>query len=174
MESGATGIGPCRELELFIEDQAFSPSYDWLPSPPPFSKLVDRRHTGKRRKRDNLLTGEGGEGGKRSQIIRRQESLVRYESFNTLCLVYNTFDWFRLQNYKLPISYTGLYSNPQFLVDKDLHITSQALIWVNRALNNCSSFPKRLNYALLRIKADFLLIQNALPIWKMFGLFSAQ
>ncbi len=50
----------------------------WLlphPLPSPVSKL-DRRHTGRLRKRDNLLTEEGG---------RRRESLVFYKSFNTLC-----------------------------------------------------------------------------------------
>ncbi len=34
------------------------------PPPLPGSKL-DRRHTGRLRKRDNLLTGEGGDGGRR-------------------------------------------------------------------------------------------------------------
>jgi hypothetical protein len=48
------------------------------PSTSPVSKL-DRRQTGRLRKRDNLLTGEGGEG----QIIRRRDSLVLYQSFNT-------------------------------------------------------------------------------------------
>ena len=40
------------------------------------------RHTGRLRKRNILLTEEGG--GRRSQIIRLRESLVRYKSFNTL------------------------------------------------------------------------------------------
>jgi hypothetical protein len=43
---------------------AFSRSYDFdfaLRRPPPVSKL-DRRYTGILRKRDNLLTGEGGKG----------------------------------------------------------------------------------------------------------------
>ncbi len=53
--------------EWFKEDQTFSLSYDLAPpSTPshlsPVSKL-DRRHTGRLRKRDNLLTGEGGWGG---------------------------------------------------------------------------------------------------------------
>jgi hypothetical protein len=41
-------------LERFIEDQAYSPS----PSPPFHVSNLDRRHTGRLRKRDNLLTGE--------------------------------------------------------------------------------------------------------------------
>ncbi len=40
----------------------------------------DQRHTGRPRKRDILLTGER----ERSQILRPQESLVLYKSFNTL------------------------------------------------------------------------------------------
>jgi hypothetical protein len=55
----------------------------WLlphPITPPVNKL-DWRQTGRLRKRDNLLTGEGG---RRNQIIRRSESLVLYKSFNTL------------------------------------------------------------------------------------------
>ncbi len=40
--------------------ETFSRSYDFaLRRPPPVSKL-DRRHTGRLRKRDKLLTGEGG------------------------------------------------------------------------------------------------------------------
>ncbi len=56
---------PSESVEWFIEDQAFSPSY-YLPPPPhppPVSKL-DRRQTGRLRKRDNLLIGEGGRGAK--------------------------------------------------------------------------------------------------------------
>ncbi len=47
-----------RDTEWFIEDQAFSLSYP-LPTTSPVSKL-DRRHTRRLRKRDNLLRGEGG------------------------------------------------------------------------------------------------------------------
>ncbi len=48
----------------FIEDQTFSLSSDLAPPPPPpFSKLV-WRHTRRLRKRDNLLTGVGGGGGR--------------------------------------------------------------------------------------------------------------
>ncbi len=58
----------------------------WLlaPYPSPGSKL-DRRHTGRRRNRDNLLTVRGvGRVWARSQIIRPQEILVLYKSFHTL------------------------------------------------------------------------------------------
>ncbi len=52
-------------IEWFVEDQTVSPLYYLAPPPPPphfshhYSKL-DRRHTGRLRKRDSLLTGEGG------------------------------------------------------------------------------------------------------------------
>ncbi len=52
-------------IEWFLEDQAFSPSYDLAPPPPPFpvSKL-DRQHTGILRNKDIFLTGVGrGRGG---------------------------------------------------------------------------------------------------------------
>jgi hypothetical protein len=48
--------------ELFIEDQAFSPSYDSdPPQPPPLSPVskLDKRNTGRLRKRDNSLKGGG-------------------------------------------------------------------------------------------------------------------
>jgi hypothetical protein len=73
-----------KSIELFIEDQAFSLSYDLAPSPPPptavsklslsFSVFPGRAYRGGR-----------GEGVGRSQIIRRRGSLVLYKSFNTLC-----------------------------------------------------------------------------------------
>ncbi len=47
------------------------------PTPSP----LDRRHTGRRRKRDNLLTVEGGRGRVRSRILWPQVSLVLYKSF---------------------------------------------------------------------------------------------
>jgi hypothetical protein len=50
-----------------------------IPSPPPPVRKLDRRYTGRLRKRGNLLTGEVG-------IIRRPERLVLYKSFNTLCI----------------------------------------------------------------------------------------
>ncbi len=48
-----------ESVEWFIEDQAFSRSYDSTPFLYPVRKL-DRQHTGRPRKRDNLLMGVGG------------------------------------------------------------------------------------------------------------------
>ncbi len=53
------------------------------PTPSPVGKL-DWRHTEKLRKRDNLLTGAGGREWARSKIMRPEECLVLYKSFNTL------------------------------------------------------------------------------------------
>jgi hypothetical protein len=73
-------------IQWFIEEQAYSPSYDLAAHPPPptspVSKL-DGRYTGRLRKEDNLMTGKRGRGCGRSQIVRRRESLVLYKSFNT-------------------------------------------------------------------------------------------
>ncbi len=66
---GTPATPPSSESnEWFIKRQAFSPVL-WFcssstPSPSPVRK-ADRRHTGRLRKSDNLLTGEGGEGGGR-------------------------------------------------------------------------------------------------------------
>ncbi len=80
---GGLGVGffsiQSESIECFIEDQAFSPSYDLAP----VSKL-DGRHIGRLRKRDNMLTREGRGGWGRSQIIRQRGSLVLFKSFNTL------------------------------------------------------------------------------------------
>ncbi len=56
-----------ESIEWFIEDKAFSPSYDLAPPPPPplrpaISKL-DWPHTGRLRKKDNLMTEEGEKPG---------------------------------------------------------------------------------------------------------------
>ena len=78
-----------RSLKWIIEDQAFSPSYDLAPpSPSSSASKLDWRRAGRLRKRDNLLTGDGGWGRGRSQIIRRRRSLDLYNSVNTLCLHY--------------------------------------------------------------------------------------
>ncbi len=72
-----------ENIEWFIESQAFSRSYYLAPRPPPPSSPVsklDRRHTRRLRKRDNVAGG----GWRKSSIIRPQESLVLYKSFNTL------------------------------------------------------------------------------------------
>ncbi len=78
-----------RVLHDFIEAQSFLRSYGLaptspLPSTPPVNKL-DQRHTGRLRKRDHLLPGGVCiRGWARRQIIRPQESLGLFESFNTL------------------------------------------------------------------------------------------
>jgi hypothetical protein len=67
-------------IECFIEDQAFLAVVWFGSSPTPSTSIskLDRRHTGRLRKGDNLR------GWGRRQIIRRRESLVLYKSFNTL------------------------------------------------------------------------------------------
>jgi hypothetical protein len=55
----------------------------WLlahPLPLSLVSKLDRRHTGRLRKRDDLLTGEVGKG----RVRRPQKSLVLYKSLNTL------------------------------------------------------------------------------------------
>jgi hypothetical protein len=49
-----------ESIEWFIEDLALLPSYVWLIAHPLPSVKLDRRHRERQRKRDNLLTGEGG------------------------------------------------------------------------------------------------------------------
>ncbi len=56
-------------------------SYDSAPPPLPPGNKLDRRHTGRLKKRYSLLTVEGGW----SRIIRPKESFVLYKSFNPLC-----------------------------------------------------------------------------------------
>jgi hypothetical protein len=71
----------CSEnIEWFVEDKAFSPSYELYPPHPlpyPVSTLSLFLSLPVRR-RSSLLTGGGGGAGGRSQIIRRRESLVLY------------------------------------------------------------------------------------------------
>jgi hypothetical protein len=78
-------MGWLREYLMIIEDQALS--YDLAPRPPSPDSKLDRRHRGRLIKRDKLTgcgRGIGGGGVGRSQIMRRQESLVPYASFNSL------------------------------------------------------------------------------------------
>jgi hypothetical protein len=63
------------------EDGALSRSYNLAPRPsPPPSPVIklDQRRTGRLRRRDKLLTGEGGRGWAWNRILRPQESLVLY------------------------------------------------------------------------------------------------
>ncbi len=56
----AYGLAGEYHIGWFIEDQAFSQSYD-LALPPPVSKL-DWLHTGRLRKRENPAYERGGQG----------------------------------------------------------------------------------------------------------------
>ncbi len=75
-----------ESVEWFMEDQAFSQSYDLDPPTPtpssPVSKLY-RRHTERLRKRDNLLTREGEGGGRGSKSY---DSETAWSSINNSIL----------------------------------------------------------------------------------------
>jgi hypothetical protein len=51
--------------------------------------LLDKRHTGRLRKRDRLLTGEGGGGEEEGAKAYERESMVIYNILNTLCIYPN-------------------------------------------------------------------------------------
>ncbi len=79
-------------IQRVIEDQAFSPSCGlFTPPPPPPSPVskLDWRLRIRLRKRDNLLTGVGGQGCGGGPNLTTRESLVLYKSFNTLCSRYS-------------------------------------------------------------------------------------
>jgi hypothetical protein len=72
-----------REFWIFYRGPGFLPWHVLAPSPlppPPVVSLLNLYVC----RRSSLLTGEWGRGWGRSQIIRRRENLVLYESFNTL------------------------------------------------------------------------------------------
>ncbi len=72
-----------REYWMIYRRQAFSRvRRPPPPCPSPVSKL-DQRHTGRLRKRHNLLMGKGGEEGVGEEP--NQESLGLCKSFNNLC-----------------------------------------------------------------------------------------
>jgi hypothetical protein len=84
---------PFRQLvstiEWIIEGQASRGRMIWLlshpfPPPSPVSKL-DRRHTGRLRKRDKLLTGEGGRGAE-SYDGEKAWSSINHSLFSTFRL----------------------------------------------------------------------------------------
>jgi hypothetical protein len=82
--------GWTESIEWFIEDQDFSSSYFPLPSyPSPVSKL-DWRHTGRLRKRDNLMTVEG-EGGERR--ARSYDGKKAWSSINNLITLWGWNTW---------------------------------------------------------------------------------
>jgi len=74
-----------ESIELFIEDQAFSPSYDLAPPPPPspVSKLSLFLSLPMYR-RSSLLAGEGGIGGKRRIQINDGEKACYFKIHSTL------------------------------------------------------------------------------------------
>ncbi len=74
-------------VEYFIEDLAFSPSYQLAPSPPPLSPIsqLSLFLSPPVFRRPSLRRGKGGSAWGTSQIIRRRETLVLYVSINTLC-----------------------------------------------------------------------------------------
>jgi hypothetical protein len=51
---------------------------------PSYISTLDRGHTGRLRKRENLLTVERGDGSCAEKPNHTEESLVLYKSFNTL------------------------------------------------------------------------------------------
>jgi hypothetical protein len=96
-----------------VEDQAFSPSYDLAPRPPPpsFSRQQARLATHmKTNKERQLADVRGGRGEGRSQILRRQESLSsiyhwifsaqKFTSLNTYNKVGPLEKWTRDQNFQ--------------------------------------------------------------------------
>ncbi len=75
-----------QSIEWFIEDHAFSQTYDLASCPSPHLSsvsMLDQRYTRRLRKRDNFQSWDEGRGKVRSQIVRPQESLILYKSFNT-------------------------------------------------------------------------------------------
>ncbi len=88
-----TSCGPSilhlESIKWFLENQAFSPSYDLAPSPPshPFRQQVVSLYQSSGVSPVQLTEGRGRRGCGRSQIIRWRESLVLYKSFNALWLL---------------------------------------------------------------------------------------
>ncbi len=73
-----------ESIELFIEDQAFSPLYAWAPPPPPALPATSTGDAQEDWERETNYWREGMKRWGRSKIIRKWESLVLYKSFNTL------------------------------------------------------------------------------------------
>ncbi len=77
-----------ESIEWVIEEARFRVVAQFVstPTPSPSSPLSKsyRRHTGRLRKRDKLLTGKGGKGWAWSRILQTQGSRALYKSFKTL------------------------------------------------------------------------------------------
>jgi hypothetical protein len=74
-----------KHIKWFIEDQAFSLSYDLAPPPPsPLSVSKSTGDTQEDRERETTCWQEGrGRGWGKGKITRPQESLALYKSFDT-------------------------------------------------------------------------------------------
>jgi hypothetical protein len=85
-----------RVLYNLIEDQAFRRRMIWFlsgfpPTPPPLPSVSSTSESHRKtEKKRQLSDWRGGKGWARSRILRPQESLVLYKSFNTLWFVQST------------------------------------------------------------------------------------
>ncbi len=79
-------IIPQRVLNDLWRARLSSGRMIWLPEhPPPHpSSKLDQRNIGRTEKKIELADGRGRRGWARSRIIRPQERLILYKSFNTL------------------------------------------------------------------------------------------
>jgi hypothetical protein len=82
---------PAEDIEWFREGQAIS-RFGSATTLSPLSRQLARQHTGRLRKRDNLLIEEGwGGGGGAKQPCHGEKSLVLYKSLNTLWREYRKY-----------------------------------------------------------------------------------
>jgi hypothetical protein len=82
-----------QSIEQFIEYQAFCHCMIWLLPAPfhPIPSVIWTGNTQKTEKERQFADGEGRRGCKRSQIIRRRQSLVLYQPFNPLWSGHNMY-----------------------------------------------------------------------------------
>jgi hypothetical protein len=74
-------------IKWFIEDQAFSLSYDLAPPPLPiFCQYALPASCRKTEKQSQLVDGRVSGRGTKEPIVRQRDRLVLYKSFNTLCV----------------------------------------------------------------------------------------
>ncbi len=96
--SGYAIISESIEWFSTVENQAFSPSYDLAPRPPPPASAVsnlDRRHTGRLRNRATCWLERGGGVWARSWIMNYTdgENKVIYRSIHTYALKHFGMVW---------------------------------------------------------------------------------